>query len=78
MELFGYVNLAWQWLKQAVTAQRGLIPKDQSLADESFYRSKIETMQFYFHYELIKTKGLHTRLRDKKVLTVWKEEEVLI
>jgi butyryl-CoA dehydrogenase len=77
MELFGYVNLAWQWLKLGVTAQRRLIEKDTS-TEENFYQSKIETMQFFFHYELVKTKGLHFRLRDGKVLTLWKEEEVLI
>jgi hypothetical protein len=77
MELFGYINLAWQWLKLGVTAQRKLIEKDKS-GEENFYRSKIETMQFFFHYELIKAKGLHVRLRDGKALTLWKEEEVLI
>jgi butyryl-CoA dehydrogenase len=78
MELFGYVNLAWQWLKQATVAERKLKQKDKSSIDENFYRSKMKTMQFFFHYELVKTRGLHLRLRDGKLLTLWKEQEVLI
>ncbi|MEP7109763.1 MAG: acyl-CoA dehydrogenase [Ferruginibacter sp.] len=78
MELFGLINVAWQWLSQSVTAQSWLNKKDRSAADESFYRSKIETMQFFFHYELVRTKGLYARLHDEKLLTPWKEDDALM
>jgi alkylation response protein AidB-like acyl-CoA dehydrogenase len=78
MELFGLINIAWQWLKQAVVAQRNLNKENNTTVDKIFYQSKIETMQFFFHYELVKTKGLCTRLRDEKVLTIWKKDEALI
>jgi alkylation response protein AidB-like acyl-CoA dehydrogenase len=78
MELFGLINVAWQWLKQAVTAQQNLKKENIAAVDKIFYQSKIETMQFFFHYELVKTKGLCARLMDEKVLAIWKDEEVLI
>ncbi len=78
MELFGLINVAWQWLKQATVAQRNLDTKTIQGTDEGFYHSKIETMQFFFHYELVKTKGLCARLTDEKVLTVWKQNDALI
>jgi alkylation response protein AidB-like acyl-CoA dehydrogenase len=78
MEVFGLVNIAWQWLKQAVVANNCLNEKDSTVDNENFYRSKIETMQFFFHYELVKTKGLCARLKDEKVLTIWKEDEMIL
>ncbi|CAN5711741.1 acyl-CoA dehydrogenase [soil metagenome] len=78
MELFGLVNIAWQWLKQAAVANNCLNKKNSTVDNEIFYHSKIETMQFFFHYELVKTKGLYTRLMDEKVLTVIGEEEIII
>lgn len=78
MELFGLINLGWQWLKQAVFAQEAITKHTNPSEEQRFYQSKIETMQFYFHYELIKTKGLITRLMDEKILTIWKEEDSLI
>jgi butyryl-CoA dehydrogenase len=77
MELFGLINLAWQWLKQAVTAQERL-NRVAGNDNENFYHSKIETMQFFFHYEFVKTKGLRARLLDQRVLTIWKEDDPLI
>jgi hypothetical protein len=78
MEVFGIVCIAWQWLKQAVVAtkrlEKGPGPDDERI----FYRSKIETMKFFFHYELRKTRGLHERLRDKTTITIADENEVLI
>ncbi len=78
MELFGLINIAWQWLKQAMVAQQNLNKATINSNDKIFYQSKIETMHFFFHYELVKTKGLCARLMDEKIITLWKETEVLI
>jgi alkylation response protein AidB-like acyl-CoA dehydrogenase len=78
MELFSLVSIGWQWLKQAAVTQIVLNENNSSGDEANFYRSKMKTAQFFFHYELVKTKGLFTRLTDEKVLTVWKEEEVLM
>jgi butyryl-CoA dehydrogenase len=77
METFGHVSVAWQWLKQAVIALKSL-KQGCSEVERNFYSSKIETMRFFFHYELRKTIGLHQRLRDGQDITIRKAEEILI
>ncbi|MDZ7876165.1 MAG: acyl-CoA dehydrogenase [Saprospiraceae bacterium] len=79
LELFGILNIAWQWIRMATVAENALANCADNDADTIFYTSKIQTMQFFFHYELPKTKGLNTRLIDEKVLTVFNSEvEVLV
>jgi alkylation response protein AidB-like acyl-CoA dehydrogenase len=78
MELFSNINVAWQWLRQATVAQKA-IANGQNVGDDvAFYASKIHTMQFYFHYELPKIKGLAMRLLDPTVLTVLDGETEVI
>jgi alkylation response protein AidB-like acyl-CoA dehydrogenase len=78
MELFANLNVAWQWLRQATAAQNA-ISNGQNVGDDAaFYASKIHTMQFYFHYELPKIKGLAVRLLDPVVLTVLEGEREVI
>ena len=55
-----------------------LIKENNEGDDKIFYRSKIETMHFFFHYELVKTKGLCERLMDEKVITVMGKEEMIL
>jgi alkylation response protein AidB-like acyl-CoA dehydrogenase len=77
MEAFGILNVAWHWLTQGIVAERFLQKTEGEAA--LFYESKIETLQFYYHYELPKTKTLFTRLLDSQILTIYKaDKEVLI
>ena len=79
MELFGIVNVAWQWLRQGTVAQEAISDGRAVGDDAAFYASKIHTMQFYFHYELPKVNALATRLLDSTVLTIFEEgTEVLV
>jgi alkylation response protein AidB-like acyl-CoA dehydrogenase len=69
LELFGLVAIAWQWLKQALAAQKGLAAgTGGEMAD--FYQGKLMTMRYFFHYELVKAAGLHARLLEDDGLTV--------
>jgi hypothetical protein len=77
MEAFGLVCVGWQWLNQGIAATKRL-KENISETDRNFYLSKLETMRFFFHYELRKTRGLHERLRDETIITVGKDEEILI
>jgi butyryl-CoA dehydrogenase len=52
MEMAGYTVIGWQWLKQAVVAAQKLAGKDFNANTETFYQSKIHTMEFFFNYEL--------------------------
>ncbi len=69
LELFGIVAVAWQWLRQAITAARAL-EHGASEADERFYQSKLYTFRFFFGYELPKIEGLAVRLLDSDGLTL--------
>lgn len=71
IELFGILNVAWQWLRMATVAQKALLENAPIGEERAFYESKMHTMQFFFHYELIKTEGLSKRLTDETILTVF-------
>ncbi len=71
LELFGILNVAWQWLRMGSVAEKAAAQTDVNDIDKAFYASKMHTMQFFFHYELPKTKGLTARLMDETVLTVF-------
>lgn len=74
MELTGNVVLGWQWLKQGIVAVEEL-KKDENAV---FYNSKIETLRYYFTYELPKCKGLMDTLNNDALITLPQEEEHLI
>jgi butyryl-CoA dehydrogenase len=78
MEFSGIVAIAWQWLKQAVVAQRAIEVADSSKQTMLFYESKIATMQFFFKYELPKTISLSNTLMNMEMVTIKKEKEVLM
>ena len=44
LEMFSQLIFAWQWLAQAIVAQKAL---DAGSAEETFYRGKVETARFY-------------------------------
>jgi butyryl-CoA dehydrogenase len=69
LEMFGIVTIAWQWLLQALSAQR-LSRKARTAADRTFYEGKLHTCRFFFAYELPKIKGLAETLTHEAALTV--------
>jgi len=78
MELFALLNIAWQWVKQGVIAQLKLNESNNTADDLKFYKSKLHSMKFFFHYELIKTKAVSARLKDNEVLTVLQDEDLIM
>ena len=77
MELASLIVVSWQWLKQAIVAQKAILANNPQGDELSFYESKIHTMKFYFAYELPKTKSYATRLLDTDVLTLMTEKELI-
>jgi alkylation response protein AidB-like acyl-CoA dehydrogenase len=69
LDFFGIIAVAWQWLIQGIAAQKGL-STDSSDAEKSFYKGKLHTMKYFFHYELPKIHGLAARLMEADGLTV--------
>jgi butyryl-CoA dehydrogenase len=79
LEAFGILNVAWQWLRQGIVAQQALDSTDPQREEAIFYQSKIETLRFYFHYELPRLQGLFSRLLEEIPLTLHDpDREILI
>jgi alkylation response protein AidB-like acyl-CoA dehydrogenase len=78
MEMFGIITVAWIWLKQGNVAKNALVTNSFEGDELAFYESKLHTMKFFFHYELIKTLSLAARLLDTEVLTINKEYELAV
>jgi len=78
MEMSGIIMLGWQWLKQTAVAQAAINAGNTSNQTIAFYESKIETMKFFFKYELPKYGSLSHTLMNPEMLTIKGEKEVLM
>lgn len=75
MEFFGTLNVGWQWVKQGAKAHERL----KSDRKSTFLKSKVQTMKFFFDYEMPKLKGLGEQLLNTGKTTIkMGEEEILI
>jgi butyryl-CoA dehydrogenase len=77
MEFFSLVIVAWNWLEVATNSQDALNKGDKKYSD-IFYKSKIETMKYFFDYELPKTISHSEILMNPSSVTIKKDEEILI
>ena len=78
MEFSGIITIAWQWLKQAVVALSALKETDTSKQSRVFYESKIETMKYFFKYELPKHLSISNTLMNPEIVTIKQGKEILI
>lgn len=76
MDFFSLLLMGWTWLDIAVHSQKMLANSD-SKQSEKFYKSKLETMKYFFAYELPKTSGFAEILMDPSTVTIKKETEFL-
>lgn len=74
LEFFGLVTIAWQWLRQAIQAQKALA-HTVSEGDRNFYQGKIATAHYFFEYELVKTISLSERLTSSDRTTIEMQAE---
>ncbi len=68
LEFFGLVSIAWQWLLQG-TVSRRMLKTDLPEMEFKFYKGKLHTMRYFFHYELPKIEALAARLPEGDGLT---------
>ena len=73
MELSGIIVIGWQWLKQGTVACKNL-----ELGQSDFLESKIQTMKYFFTYELPKIEGLMITLMEDENITIKGDKELLI
>ncbi|MBI3221092.1 MAG: acyl-CoA dehydrogenase [Bacteroidetes bacterium] len=76
MEQISYVVIAWQWLKQAIVAQRNIDATNFKNQSQAFYEGKIVTMKFFFRYELTHAAACAQTLLDEEFLTNVKKKEL--
>ena len=76
MEYFSIHILSWQWLTMATAARQALVTGEMRQS-KHFYEGQINTMKFYFKYELAKTSGLKEVLLSEEVLTIAKKDEAV-
>ena len=67
MDFFGTILVGWQWLKIANQAQKDL---DAGNVNKSFLEGKIHTMEYFFKYEMSRTKGLAKTIMNDIELTL--------
>jgi butyryl-CoA dehydrogenase len=77
MEFFSLVIVGWNWLEIAANSQQALKNNDRKYS-EIFYTSKIETMKYFFEYELPKTISHSEIIMNPSSVTIKKEGEILI
>ena len=77
MEFFSLVIMGWTWLDIGVNAQQALITGNGNYSDE-FYESKLETLEYFFAYELPKTSGQAEILMHPSTVTIKKEKEYIV
>ena len=76
MEFFSLIIVGWTWLEIATKAQDNLNDANAPLSDE-FYIGKIETLKYFYSYELPKTLGHAAILMDPTTVTIKKEKEYI-
>ena len=77
MEFFSLVIVGWNWLEIAANSHQALKDENKKYSD-IFYKSKIETMKYFFEYEMPKAIGHSEIIMNPSSVTIKKEEEILI
>jgi len=77
LDMVGIITIAWQWLMQAVCAEKQSA-KCEDIALKNFYNSKVHTMKFFFRYELPKVKSLSETLMDGDILTTGVDNSIFV
>ena len=76
MEFFSLVLVGWSWLEIGIASKHALIMGDSSL-DSQFHESKLDALEYFYVYELQKTKGLAEILLHPSSVTIKKKEKVI-
>ena len=76
MEFFSLVVMGWTWLDLGINAKQALINSKGNYSDD-FYESKLETLEYFFAYELPKTTGHAEILMHPSTVTIKKEKEYI-
>ena len=76
MEFFSLIIVGWTWLEMGTKAHEGLNNNNAKYSNE-FYIGKIETLKYFYAYELPKTLGHAEILLNPSTVTIKKELEYI-
>lgn len=77
-QMFSLVAVAWQWLKQGIAAHGALKHQSKAEDDLKFYQSKIQTLRYYYVYELPEIDRLAQTMTSGERLTVQGDMDLLV
>jgi butyryl-CoA dehydrogenase len=69
LEMFGITVIAWQWLTMATAAATALAETKPKRTKKRFLEGKLATAQYFFTYELPKTRSLAVTLETSTQMT---------
>ncbi len=76
MEFFSLVLIGWSWLEIGVVSKRAIITGDKSF-DTSFFESKLDTLEYFYAYELPKTTGLAEVMLHPSSVTIKTDKKTI-
>jgi alkylation response protein AidB-like acyl-CoA dehydrogenase len=68
MDLFGTVVIGWQWLKMGIAANKQ--------TDATFKQSKLNTLEYFYKYEMSRCKGLQKTICNDSEVTINMQAEM--
>ena len=69
LEMLSFIVIGWQWLKMGIIASNKLTNPTLSQKEIHFYQGKLQTLQFYFKYELPHVEAFAKTLLNDQTLT---------
>ena len=76
MEFFSLILVGWSWLEIGVATKYALSSSNSTL-DSKFYQGKLDALEYFYVYELPKTKGLAEILLHPSSVTIKKKDKVI-
>ena len=76
MEFFSLILVGWSWLEIGVATKHALSSNNSTL-DSKFYQGKLDALEYFYVYELPKTKGLAEILLHPSSVTIKKKDKVI-
>ena len=76
MEFFSLILVGWSWLEIGVASKYALSSSNSTL-DSKFYQGKLDALEYFYVYELPKTKGLAEILLHPSSVTIKKKDKVI-
>ena len=76
MEFFSLILIGWSWLEIGIVSKRAIISGDDTF-DTNFLESKLDTLEYFYAYELPKTTGLAEVMLHPSSVTIKADKKTI-